>query len=189
MALAFVLTTPLATLCIEHILSCPVWRVLFAHRQQLHRWDGWFRRLRLCCTPWAEPACCRWQGLALGGASPLKILGLLEVFHCPVVYGWICVLGWPPLLGRALRRLVCRRLLQLVLKSTVSLMRRSQKHRGGFSQRFFRHVSAVSLWFVPASVAWDGWLTRSTPATRFPDASSGLPDPLEGLLVTRVVAG
>ena len=51
-------------------------------------WDGWFRRLRLCCTPWAEPACCRWQGLALGGASPLKIFGLLEVFHCPVVYGW-----------------------------------------------------------------------------------------------------
>ena len=27
LALAFVLTTPLATLCIEHILSCPVWRV------------------------------------------------------------------------------------------------------------------------------------------------------------------
>ena len=114
LALAFVLTTPLATLCIERIFSCSVWRVLFAW-QQLHRWDGWFRRLRLCCTPWAEPACCRWQGLALGGASPLKILGLLEVFHCPVVYGWISVLGWPPLLGRALRRLVCRRLLQLVL--------------------------------------------------------------------------
>ena len=69
LALAFVLTTPLATLCIEHIFSCPVWRVLFAHRQQLHRWDGWFRRLRLCCTPWAEPAGCQWQGLALGGAS------------------------------------------------------------------------------------------------------------------------
>ena len=81
LALGFVLTTPSATFCIEHIFSCPVWRVLFAHRQPLHRWDGWFRRLRLCCTPWG-------QGLALGGASPLKILGLLEVFHCPVVYGW-----------------------------------------------------------------------------------------------------
>ena len=28
LALAFVLTTPLATLCIEHIFSCPVWRAL-----------------------------------------------------------------------------------------------------------------------------------------------------------------
>ena len=26
--------------------------------------------------------------LDLGGASPLTIFGLLEVFHCPVVYGW-----------------------------------------------------------------------------------------------------
>ena len=86
LALAFVFTTPLATLCIENIFSCPVWRALpspavapvgrlvQAVALVLHTLGG----IRLLPV----------AGLDLGGASPLKIFGLFEVFHCPVVYGW-----------------------------------------------------------------------------------------------------
>ena len=86
LALAFVFTTPLATLCIENIFSCPVWRALpspaVAPVGRLVQVAALVLHAlgRICLLPVAASG--------PRGASPLKIFGLFEVFHCPVVYGW-----------------------------------------------------------------------------------------------------